>query len=47
MSMMAGLCSPEDLLPSIIVSVIAIGGIYGIYFLATYLESKNIIREED
>ena len=47
MSMMAGLCSPEDLLPSIIVSVIAIGGIYGLYFLATYLESKNIIREED
>ena len=47
MSMMAGLCSPEDLLPSIIVSVIVIGGIYGLYFLATYLESKNIIREED
>ena len=47
MSMMAGLCSPEDLLPSIIVSVIVIGGIYGLYFLATYLESKNIIREDD
>lgn len=47
LSMMAGLASKEDLLPSIITTVIVIGVIYGAYFLATYLGSKNIIKEED
>ncbi len=43
--MMSGLASKEDLLPSAIITVIIIGGIYGAYFLATYLGSKNIIKE--
>lgn len=47
LSMMAGLASTEDLLPSIVVTVIVIGVIYGAYFLATYLGSKNIIKEGD
>ncbi len=46
LSMMAGLASAEDLLPSIVVTVIVIGVIYGAYFLATYLGSKNIIKED-
>lgn len=44
--MMSGLASKEDLLPSVIVTVIVIGVIYGAYFIATYLGSKNIIKEE-
>ncbi len=47
LSMMAGLASSEDLLPSIVITVVVIGVIYGAYFLATYLGSKNIIKEED
>ena len=47
LSMLAALASPEELLPSIIVTAIIIGAIYGLYFLATYLGSKNIIKEED
>ena len=46
LSMMSGLASAEDLLPSIVVTVIVIGVIYGAYFLATYWGSKNIIKEE-
>ncbi len=46
MTMMEGLAKSEDLLPSIVSTVIIIGGIYGLYFMATYLESKNIIKEE-
>ncbi len=46
LEMMAGLVSKEDLLPSIIVTVIIIGIIYGSYFLATYFGSKNIIKEK-
>ena len=46
LSMMAGLASVNELLPSIIATVIIIGVIYGLYFLATYLGSKNIIKEE-
>ena len=46
LSMMAGLASAKELLPSIIATVIIIGVIYGLYFLATYLGSKNIIKEE-
>lgn len=44
--MMSGLASKEDLLPSAVATVIIIGMIYGAYFLATYLGSKNIIKEE-
>ena len=46
LSMMVGLARSEDLLPSIVTTVCVIGAIYGAYFLATYLGSKNIIREE-
>ena len=47
MTIMAGLAKSEDLLPSIIATVIIIGIIYGAYLLATYLGSKNIIKEEE
>ncbi len=47
MTIMAGLAKSEDLLPSIIATVIIIGIIYGAYFLATYFGSKNIIKEEE
>lgn len=47
MSMMSVLASPKQLLPSAIATVIIIGIIYGLYFLATYFGSKNIIKEED
>lgn len=40
------LASRQQLLPSIIATVIIMGVIYGCYFLATYIESKNIIKEE-
>ena len=46
-NLMSGLASREDLLPSIIMTVIIIGVIYGTYFLATYYGSKNIIKEEE
>ncbi len=47
MTIMEGLASSEDLLPSIIATVVIIGVIYGAYFIATYLGSKNIIKEEE
>ena len=46
LSMLEVLASPDKLLPSIIVTAVIIGAIYGVYFLATYLGSKNIIKEE-
>ena len=46
LSMLAALASPDELLPSIIVTAVIIGAIYGLYFLATYFGSKNIIKEE-
>ena len=46
-SMMEVLASPEELLPSIVTTAVVIGVIYGLYFLATYLGSKNIIKEEE
>ncbi len=46
-TMMSGLASKEDLLPSAISTVIVIGVIYGAYFLATFLGSKNIIKEDE
>ena len=45
-TMMEGLASSEDLLPSIIGTAVIIGAIYGAYFMATYFGSKNIIKEE-
>ena len=47
LSMLEVLASPDELLPSIIVTALIIGVIYGVYFLATYLGSKNIIKEEE
>ena len=47
LSMLAVLASPDELLPSVIVTAVIIGVIYGIYFLATYIGSKNIIKEEE
>lgn len=46
LTMMSTLASSEQLLPSVIATVVIIGVIYGLYFLATYLGSKNIIKEE-
>jgi len=46
MTVLDGLASAEELLPSIIATVIIMAAIYGAYFLATYFGSKNIIREE-
>ena len=47
LSMLATLASPNELLPSVIVTAVIIGVIYGLYFLATYIGSKNIIKEEE
>ena len=47
LSMLAALASPSDLLPSVIATAVIIGVIYGLYFLATYIGSKNIIKEEN
>ena len=47
LSMLAAIASPDELLPSIVVTVVIIGAIYGLYFLATYFGSKNIIKEEE
>lgn len=47
LSMLVALASPDELLPSIIVTAVIIGAIYGLYFLATYFGSKNIIKEEE
>ena len=47
LSMLAALASPDELLPSIIATAVIIGAIYGLYFLATYFGSKNIIKEEE
>lgn len=46
LSTLAGIASKKDLLPSIIGTVVVMGIIYGAYFMATYLGSKNIIKEE-
>ena len=47
LSMLEVLASPDELLPSIIVTAVIIGAIYGLYFLATYFGSKNIIKDEE
>ena len=41
------LASKQQLLPSVIMTVIIMGIIYICYFLATYIGSKNIIKEDD
>ncbi len=46
LSTLSGIASKKDLLPSIIGTVVVMGMIYGAYFMATYLGSKNIIKEE-
>lgn len=46
MSMMVGLADENQLLPSIVTTVAILGVIYGAYFIATYLGSKSVIREE-
>ena len=43
---LSGIASEQDLLPSVIAAVLAIGVIYGSYFLATYSGSKAIIKED-
>ena len=45
LSILAVLATPEELLPSILATALIIGAIYGLYFLATYMGSKNIIKE--
>ena len=47
MTMMSVLADAKELLPSAIAAAVIIGVIYGAYFMATYLGSKNIIKEED
>ena len=47
MSIFDTLASREQLLPSVITSIIVMGIIYTCYFLATYIESKNIIKDEE
>ena len=47
MSIFETLASKEQLLPSVIATSIVIGIIYGCYFLATYIGSKNIIKDEE
>ena len=47
LSMLEVLASPDELLPSVIVTTIIIGAIYGVYFLATYYGSKNIIKDQE
>ena len=46
LSMMSVLADAKELLPSVIATAIVIGLVYGAYFMATYLGSKNIIKEE-
>ena len=45
-TLMSVLASKEELLPPAIATVLIIGIVYGLYFLATYFGSKNIIKEE-
>ena len=47
LNIMAAITQPKELLPSTIATAALISVIYGAYFLATYLGSKNIIKEEE
>lgn len=46
LKVMEEIASPNQLIPSIVGTVVIISIIYGAYFLATYFESKNIIKED-
>ena len=46
LTMMSVLADSKELLPSVIATAIVIGLVYGAYFMATYIGSKNIIKEE-
>ncbi len=46
LTIMSEIASVKELLPSIIATVVIMGIIYGAYFMATYIGSKNIIKEE-
>lgn len=46
MIMMDGLTKTSGLIPSIIATAVVIFFIYGIYFIATYIGSKRIIKEK-
>ena len=43
---LSGMADTKELMPSIIATTLFMGLIYGAYFMATYFESKNIIKEE-
>ncbi len=47
MSIFNTLASKEQLLPSVIATVVLIGIVYGCYFMATYIGSKNIIKDDN
>lgn len=47
LQLMSSITQPKELLPSVVGTVVVISLIYGSYFLATYLGSKNIIKEEE
>lgn len=47
LSIFETIASKSQLVPSVIASVIVIGVVYACYFIATYLGSKNIIKEEN
>lgn len=46
LSMMQGLAKGEELIPSIISTVLLFGIIYGAYFMWAYFGSKRVIKEE-
>ena len=45
LNLLSGIAKANELLPSIIVTIVIMSTIYGSYFLATYFGSKNIIKE--
>lgn len=47
MKLMSVIATADELLPSIIVTIVVMGLVYGLYFMATYLGSKNIIKDEN
>ena len=46
LKVMEEIASSKQLIPSIVATVVVIGIIYGAYFIATYFESKNIIKDD-
>ena len=47
LTLLSGLADTEELLPSIIATIIIISVVYGLYFWATYSGSKEIIKNND